>query len=105
VPRTTRAPVGHVTRVVDVVRVVRVVTTCLIGGVVASVVGCGPSAECRAYVECQRAVDDDVDVAAWDEGGTCWQQSPRVAAECTAQCRVALDALRALPDAPPVCND
>jgi hypothetical protein len=67
--------------------------------------GCGPSPECRAYVDCQRAVDDDVDVAAWDEGGSCWAQSARVAATCSAQCRAALDALRALPDAPSVCNE
>lgn len=67
--------------------------------------GCGQTSECRAYVECQRAVDGDVDVAAWDDGGSCWQQSARVAAQCSAQCRAALDALRALPDPPPVCNE
>jgi hypothetical protein len=66
---------------------------------------CGPTTECRGYVACQKAVDDGVDVAAWDEGGVCWQSSPRVAARCTAQCRVALEALRALPEVPPACDD
>jgi hypothetical protein len=81
------------------------VVTVVAFAVVTVVAGCGQTSECRAYVACQRAVDDDVDVAAWDEAGTCWQQSARVAAVCSAQCRAALDTLRGLPDAPAVCNE
>jgi hypothetical protein len=32
------------------------------------VAGC-PSQECRDYVACQRAYDDDVEVTRYDEGG------------------------------------
>ena len=68
---------------------------------------CGPSQECRSYVQCQQAVDDgvggvDVDVSAYDEGGSCWAL-PQAARECTAICVQALAALRELPDPPAAC--
>ncbi len=83
---------------VFVVGVTLLVTATLAGA-------CGPSPECRAFVACQRAVDDDLDVTAWDEGGVCWQASAGVAATCTAQCREALAALQEIPDAPAACFD
>jgi hypothetical protein len=64
---------------------------------------CGPSLECQLFVACQEAIDDDVDVSAWSEGGSCWQGSLPLASTCTAQCREALEALRTVPDAPDVC--
>jgi hypothetical protein len=64
---------------------------------------CGPSQECRDYVQCQQAVDKEVDVTAWDEGGSCWDL-PSTARACTAVCREALLALRELPDAPAACR-
>ncbi|MBM4280992.1 MAG: hypothetical protein FJ137_09595 [Deltaproteobacteria bacterium] len=66
---------------------------------------CGPTPECRAFVACQRAVDDDVDLTTWDEGGACWRSSAGVAATCTAQCQEALAALQEIPDAPAACFD
>lgn len=73
----------------------------------ALVCSCGPSQECRTYVQCQQALDDgvggvDVDVSAYDEGGSCWGL-PQSAQQCTAICGQALAALRALPDPPAVC--
>ncbi len=70
---------------------------------------CGPSPECRSYVQCQQAVDEnaagiDVDVSAFDDGGSCWAL-PESARACTAICVQALAALRELPDPPAACVD
>ena len=64
--------------------------------------GCGPSDVCRDWVACQRVIDPSVDVAPWDDGGSCWS-TPRTAAACSEQCDDALDALRALPGVPAAC--
>jgi hypothetical protein len=69
---------------------------------VAGTIACGPSEECRRYVECQNAVDPSVSTAAWDDGGSCWT-TLQTAEACTAQCRAALDALADSPGAPAVC--
>ncbi len=60
------------------------------------------TADCADFVACQRAVDDSVDTSPWDEGGSCWTL-PDTARSCDAQCKAALDALRALSDAPAEC--
>jgi hypothetical protein len=73
-----------------------------VAGGAAALGGCGPTETCRAWVACQRAVDASVDVAAWEDGGSCWV-APRAAAACDAQCDAALAGLRALPDPPAVC--
>lgn len=70
---------------------------------------CGPSPECRSYVQCQRAVDAtvegvDVDVVPYDDGGSCWVL-PQTAAECTAICVQALAALRERPEPPAACEE
>ncbi|MDP2342094.1 MAG: hypothetical protein Q8O67_14145 [Deltaproteobacteria bacterium] len=65
---------------------------------------CGPSQECRSYVQCQQAIDASVDVAAYDDDGPCWAL-PQTARECTAICVEALAALRALPDPPAACDE
>ena len=70
--------------------------------VIAAVSACGPSDVCRDYVACQVAVDDSVDVSAYDDGGSCWDL-PSVARTCTAQCEEALRALQALAGAPDAC--
>lgn len=64
---------------------------------------CGPSQECRDYVRCQKVVDVNVDVVAYDEGGSCWDL-PATARDCSAVCREALLALRELPDVPAACQ-
>ena len=66
--------------------------------------GCGPSEECRSYLQCQRAIDASVDVAAYDDGGACWAL-PQAARECTATCVQALAALRELPELPAICRE
>lgn len=63
---------------------------------------CGPSQECRDYVACQEAVDDSVDVSAYEDGGTCWAL-PSSSRDCTANCVQALLSLQQVPDAPAVC--
>jgi hypothetical protein len=67
-------------------------------------VACVPqSEECARYVECQAAYDEalgvateqgGVDTSRWDNGGACWSDLP-TAADCTADCVEATDALRA----------
>jgi hypothetical protein len=63
---------------------------------------CGPSEECRSYIACQQAIDPTVNVADYDDGGSCWGL-PQTARECTAICIEALAALRELPEVPAVC--
>jgi hypothetical protein len=63
-----------------------------------------PSSECSALVACQTAFDDSVDVSAYAEGGACWQ-TLQTALQCTEQCKVALVALRAVPDVIPECAE
>lgn len=72
---------------------------------VSALAGCPVPAtrECREYVACQRIIDDSVDVRAYEQDGICWTNF-RTAAECTSQCGVALEALRALPDVDPDCG-
>jgi hypothetical protein len=64
--------------------------------------GC-PSQECNDYVRCQKAYDDSVDVARYENGGACWStlQGSQL---CTAQCKEALAALADVPAAPPECT-
>lgn len=59
---------------------------------------------CAAFVACQNAVDPTVDTGPWEVDGECWSL-PSTSRTCDAQCAVALDALRALPDVPAVCDD
>jgi hypothetical protein len=66
-------------------------------------VGCGPSEECRRYVECQRAYDPDVSTAPYEDGGPCWS-GLQTAQACTAQCTAALEAFAEISDAPAVCR-
>ena len=65
--------------------------------------GCGPSDACRRYVACQKAFDPSVDVAPYDNGGSCWL-TLQTADACTAQCKEALAALAATPGAPAACG-
>lgn len=74
------------------------------GALVAAAAACGPSEECRRYVECQQAYDPNVSTAPWDEGGSCWS-TLQTSQRCTAQCIAALDALAQIPDAPAACVD
>ncbi len=59
---------------------------------------------CALFVACQNAVDLTVDTGPWEADGTCWSL-PSTSRTCDAQCGVALDALRALPDVPAACED
>jgi hypothetical protein len=67
--------------------------------------GCGvpQSEECQRYVACQKAYDDSVDYSAFDANGSCWD-TPRGAARCTEQCKVALKSLSEVPDPPKACR-
>ena len=67
--------------------------------------GCGQSPECRDYVACQRAYDDDVVVDDFDVDGRCWQGVLQTAQQCTQRCIAAREALAQLPDAPAECRD
>ncbi len=70
--------------------------------IVVAVAACGPSEVCKRYVACQKAVDPSVDTAPWEDGSACWTTLQNANA-CSEQCRVALDALAALDDAPAAC--
>lgn len=62
-----------------------------------------PSAECDAYVACQRAYDETVDTTAFEAGGECWINLS-TSVRCTSMCRDALEALRELRDPPEECG-
>lgn len=86
---------------VAVVGVVVGVCAALVVGV--AVGGCpGQTATCAQYVDCQAAIDPDVDTSAWQPDGACWAL-PSAARQCDAQCAEALEALRQTPSPPAVC--
>ena len=71
--------------------------------VLVAVCACGPSQVCRDYVRCQEAYDANVVTTPYQDGGACWVGTLQTADACTAQCAVALDALRELPTPPAAC--
>jgi hypothetical protein len=64
--------------------------------------GCGPSPECKQYINCQKAYDATVDTSAYGDGGACWT-TLETADACTAQCKEATAAIAATPGAPAAC--
>jgi hypothetical protein len=72
----------------------------LIAGVVLTLglVGCGPaqSADCKKYVDCQKAISPTAGAAldsSYGATGTCWTTTPAAADACTAACKTAIAAL------------
>lgn len=59
--------------------------------------------ECRRFVECQNAVDPDVDTSGFEPDGICWRNLS-TSVRCTEMCAAALEALAELPDAPDACE-
>jgi hypothetical protein len=74
-------------------------------GVVVTTTACpSQTPSCAVFVACQNAIDPTIDTGPWEPDGECWAL-PSTSRTCDAQCGVALDALRALPDPPTACDD
>jgi hypothetical protein len=72
----------------------------LLAGVVLTLglVGCGAtqSADCKKYVDCQKAVSASAGAAldsTYGATGSCWTTTPAAADACTAACKSAITAL------------
>ena len=64
-------------------------------------------AECARWVACADALPGAVKGsmdAAFGPNGNCWQNMAQMAEQCAAQCKNALAAQAAMPDAPEACK-